>query len=109
MPLSARVRVEVFLPDLPSPAYHDLLDSLKEEFTHSFGGCTVMSGLAGTYLSHLGITVEDRINILFSDLPLELPTDQVVLEEYVEYVEQAVFKALDEEAVLVVAFPVLHG
>ncbi len=64
MPLSERARVEVYLPDLPSPAYQELLESLEQEFTYTFGGCTLVRGLGGNYLSQLGLPVQDRISLL---------------------------------------------
>ena len=38
MPLLERVRVEVYVPDLPAAAYRNLLLSFEEEFTDAFGG-----------------------------------------------------------------------
>lgn len=35
MPLSEKARIEVYLPDLPTPAYRDLLDALDQEFTYT--------------------------------------------------------------------------
>jgi len=37
LPLLERVRVEVYIPDLPAAAYRNLLLSFEEEFTHVFG------------------------------------------------------------------------
>jgi hypothetical protein len=39
LPLLERVRVEVYIPDLPADAYHNLLQSFEDEFTFAFGGC----------------------------------------------------------------------
>ena len=33
MPLSERARIEVYIPDLPKPAYQDLLEAFDREFT----------------------------------------------------------------------------
>ncbi len=60
MPLLERVRVEVYIPDLPADAYRNLLRSFEEEFTYAFGGCTIVSGLEGSYLSKTGTKVPDR-------------------------------------------------
>ena len=67
MPLSERARVEVYLPDLPRAIYQDLLAALTREFTFTFGGCTVMSDLEGSYLSSLGTAVQDRISLIYTD------------------------------------------
>ena len=45
MPLLERVRVEVYLPDLPSSEYQNLFRSFEEEFTYAFGGSSIISGL----------------------------------------------------------------
>ncbi len=67
MPLSEKARVEVYLPDLPRAAYQDLLSALAQEFTYTFGGCTIVRGLDGSYLSHPGLQIQDRINLIYTD------------------------------------------
>jgi hypothetical protein len=57
LPLSEKARVEVYLPDLPRAAYQDLLGVLEQEFTYTFGGCTIISGLDGSYLSQAGLQI----------------------------------------------------
>jgi hypothetical protein len=54
LPLLERVRVEAYVPDLPAAAYGNLPLSFEEEFTYAFGGCTIVRGLDGNYLSHAG-------------------------------------------------------
>jgi hypothetical protein len=44
LPLSEKARIEVYLPDLPAPAYRELLDVLNREFTYTFGGCSILQG-----------------------------------------------------------------
>jgi len=63
LPLVERVRVEVYIPDLPADAYRNLLSAFEEEFTYAFGGCTVVRGLEGSYLSQSG-TKHSRPNQL---------------------------------------------
>ena len=72
MPLLERTRVEVYLPDLPSSQYQNLLRSLEEEFTYAFGGASIIRGLEGSYLSASGELIPDRINLLYCDAPLAL-------------------------------------
>ncbi len=64
MPLSEKARIEVYLPDLPQAAYLDLLNTLAQEFTYTFGGCTIIRGLDGSYLSRAGTQIQDRINLI---------------------------------------------
>ena len=61
MPLSEKARIEVYLPDLPRQAYQDLLDELEREFSYTFGGCTLLRGLEGNYLSRRGLRPADEM------------------------------------------------
>lgn len=70
MPLSEKARIEVYLPDLPTAAYRDLLEALDREFTYTFGGCTIIRGLDGSYLSRLGPRIRDHINLIYTDTPV---------------------------------------
>ncbi len=108
MPLLERTRVEVYLPDLPSPEYQNLLRSFEEEFTYAFGGASIVRGLEGSYLSESGERIPDRINLLYSDAPLALSTDFVSLAAYVRELRRAAMEALSEEAVLISVEQVYH-
>lgn len=100
MPLLERARVEVYVPDLPSAAYPNLLRSFEEEFTYAFGGCTIIPGLEGSYLSETGKRVPDNINLIYSDLPLALSTNFDSVARYVGELRRAAMEALPEEAIL---------
>ncbi len=108
MPLLERVRVEVYVPDLPATAYRNLLLSFEEEFTYAFGGCTIIRGLDGNYLSHAGVKTPDRINLIYTDLPLALSTNFESVARYADGLKQVAIEALDEEAVLVAVAQVYH-
>jgi hypothetical protein len=107
--LSEKVRIEVYVPDLPRSAYRNLLDALEQEFTYTFGGCTVIRGLGGSYLSQLGLTIQDRVNIIYTDAPLMLTLDDETLSRYADELRDAADNALDEEAILVSVFPIFHA
>ena len=109
MPLSEKTRVEVYLPDLPSPPYRRLLERLRREFTHTFGGSTLVRGLSGTYLSRLGLTVEDQVTLLYVDAALDFEEDEALIEEYAEAFRRAAYRALREEAILVALHRVRHS
>ena len=109
MPLLERVRVEVYLPDPSQLEYENLLRSLEEEFTYAFGGCTTMRALQGSYLSNAGEQVPDRINLIYSDVPLSLSTRFDAVADYAETVKRAVIEALTEEAVLISVEQVYHA
>ena len=108
MPLSEKVRIEIFIPDSLDIAYRDLLEELGTELSYAFGGCTQIAAL-GKYRSLDGLIFPDQINILFSDIPLLLERDQLTLAQYVAWVKQAAERALErEEVVLISAYPVCH-
>ena len=109
MPLSEKTRIEVYLPDLPAPAYRRLLDTFEQEFTYTFGGCTIIHGLSGSYLSLLGFSIPDRVNLLYTDAPFAFGNAAELLSRYTDELRDAAFQALDEEAILVVAWPVHHS
>ena len=108
MPLSERARVEVYLPDLPKQAYQDLLDAFDREFSHTFGGATIVRGLDGSYLSRLGAKIRDRINLIYTDTPFGLRAHRAAIAKYAEKLRDAADEALEEEAVLVVVIEVHH-
>jgi hypothetical protein len=96
------------LPDSSDPVYQDLLKELSEEFSYTFGGCTITSS-SGKYHSLSGVIMPDKIHILFTDIPCLWNNDRLPIERYVENVRKAVKKALAaEEAILVVVYPVYH-
>jgi len=109
LPLSERARIEVYLPDLPRPAYQDLLTALDREFTFTLGGCTIIRGLEGSYLSVRGDWVRDRITLIYSDVPAPSDESFTRIARYAEELRIAAFEALDEEAVLVALFRVSHA
>jgi len=109
LPLSEKARIEVYLPDAPRQAYQDLLDALEQEFTYTFGGCTTVRGLEGHYLSRLGVTMRDRINLLYTDMPFALDENFARISRYADHLREVAFEALAEEAVLVAVLKVYHS
>ena len=109
MPLFEKARVEAYIPELPKPEYQDLLDILDQEFTYAFGGCTIIHGLAGSYLSRLGLKLQDRVSLIYSDTPFAFDENFKVLSEYADKLRAAAFAALEEEAILVALYKVHHS
>jgi hypothetical protein len=109
LPLSEKARIEVYLPDVPRPAYQDLLGALEQEFTYTFGGCTIVRGLEGNYLSRLGLRMRDRINLVYTDTPFPFDENFDRLSRYADELREAAFEALEEEAVLIAAFKAFHA
>jgi hypothetical protein len=109
LPLSERARVEVYLPDLPRAIYQDLLAALTREFTYTFGGCTIISGLDGSYLSRAGQHVQDRINLIYTDTPYSFEKNFEIVSKYADKLKAGVFEALQEDAILVAAMKTYHA
>lgn len=109
MPLFERARIEAYLPDLPSATYQELLAILEQEFTYTFGGCTLVRGLNGSYQSLLGFPIQDRINLIYTDTPFDFDIGFERLSRYCDALRQTAFESLDEEVVLIVAFKVYHS
>ena len=108
MPLLERVRVEVYLTDPHLTKYDNLLRSFEEEFTYAVGGCTIVRGLEGSYLSRLGRHISDQVNLIYSDLFLALSTDLALIAGYAGQLKLAATEALDEEVVLVTVEQIYH-
>jgi len=106
LPLSERARIEIYLPDLPTEQYQNLLSVFQRELTYTFGGCTVLRGIEGSYLSIDGVHIADHVSIVYSDAPFEFEGNLAVLSKYADELRDAAFEALDEEAVMVVAMKV---
>jgi hypothetical protein len=109
LPLFARARIEVYVPDVLTPAYQNLLNTLEQEFTYTFGGCTLVHGLHGSYLSEAGFPITDRINLIYTDAAIRFEENLSALSRYTDRLRDAAFTALQEEAVLVVAQRVYHS
>lgn len=109
MPLLERARVEVYLPDLPKQTYQDLLNALDQEFTYTFGGCTIIRGLDGSYLSQGGLILQDRITLIYTDTPYSFKENFETISKYTDKLRDAAFKALEEEAILVAVYRVYHS
>ena len=108
MPLSERARVEVYLPDLPRAIYQNLLAALTREFTYAFGGCTIVGGLDGSYLSQAGVPIQDRINLIYTDTPNAFEDNFQIISNYADKLKRAVFAALEEDAILVAVMKIYH-
>jgi hypothetical protein len=109
LPLSEKARIEVYLPDVPRPAYQELLNTREEEFTYTFGGCTTVRGLEGNYISQSGALIRDHVNLIYTDTPFAIEANFARISRYADELRQAAFEALEEEAVLVAVLRVYHA
>jgi hypothetical protein len=53
--------------------------------------------------------MRDRVDLLYSDLPLSFAVYQELIARYADYIRDAALAALDEEAVLVALLKVYHA
>jgi hypothetical protein len=109
LPLSERVRIEVYVPDIPEQGYRPLLATLEREFAFTFGGCTIIRGLDGSYLSRAGVVIHDRVNLIYTDAPFSMSGHRETIGRYAEELKAAAYDALEEEAILVVIQVVFHA
>ena len=109
MLLSEKVRVEIFITDLPDPSYRSLITELETELSYAFGGCTLLSA-SGNFRSATGRILPDKISILFTDVALKLERDRLRLGQYVDRLRDAIHHGLaPEESILIAVHPIHHA
>jgi hypothetical protein len=81
---------------------------VKTEFTYAFGGCSIVRGLEGSYLSALGNRIPDRINLIYSDIPTTLTKNFDTVAAYASELKRAAMSALTEEPILVCVEQIYH-
>jgi hypothetical protein len=109
LPLLERVRIEVYLPEPQIPEYENLLQFLAKEFTYAFGGCSIVRGIEGSYLSVAGNRIPDRSNLVYVDAPIALSTEFAVVAAYSRELKEVVMDALSEEDVMISVEQVYHA
>ncbi len=57
----------------------------------------------------MGLPIQDRINLLYTDTPFTFDEGFEKLSRYADALRQTAFDALEEEAVLVVTYKVYHS
>lgn len=108
LPLSAKARLEIYLPDEEQSIYRDLRDAIVSEFTLVFGGCTVVTG-KGSYQSDAGHAIVENVLVIYTDTHLDFEDNFDLLEEYADKLREDVYKALDEEQIMVSVASVFHS
>lgn len=105
-----RIRVEVYVPIRYEAAYQETLSWVIREFTELRGGCTVIENTGGYYLSQDDETIEDRVNVVYSDFPMNWDdkADRAEVLEYCSQLQSFLLMNLWEEAVLITARAISH-
>ncbi|HKS08388.1 MAG TPA: hypothetical protein VJS13_02505 [Pyrinomonadaceae bacterium] len=108
--LTPTIRVEVYIPIRSESAYHDSLTWVIDELTRVHGGCTVNENVSGHYLSRAGQIIDDRVDVVYSDIALDWnkSTERTEVLNYCVKLKQFLLKNLVEEEILVSAYPVSH-
>lgn len=109
MPLSARARIEVYLPERKKPVYRRLLKAFQNEFLQTFGGCTVIKDIKGLYLSSNDEPDADKINLVYADTPFDFEKNFEALSEYADALKKAALEASEEESILIVVHKIYHS
>ena len=104
-------RIEVYIPIRYEIAYQETLSWVTEELTRLRGGCTVIENVGGYYLSSSDEIITDRVNIVYSDFPMnwDVPTERGKVLDYCHSLQKFLLENLWEEAILIVALPVFHA
>lgn len=82
---------------------------IEREFTFTFGGCTIVRGLDGRFLSRVGQVIHDHVHLIYTDIHITFGGNFELLTEYAVRLRRVIDRALNEEAVLVVVFKVFHA
>ena len=109
MPLSARARIEIYLPDRKKPSYQRLQKAFEREFLETFGGCTVIENIKGLYLSSNEKIDSDKINLVYADTPFGFEKNFKALSKYADELKQAALEASEEESILIVVHKIYHS
>ncbi|HEY0048432.1 MAG TPA: hypothetical protein VGB68_04045 [Pyrinomonadaceae bacterium] len=109
MPLSARARIEVYLPERKTPAYRRLQKAFEREFLQTFGGCTVIENIKGLYLSSNEKIDSDVINLVYADTPFDFEKNFKALSKYTDELREAALEASEEESILIVVHKIYHS
>jgi hypothetical protein len=109
LPVSKRARIEVYLPVSNTADYRRLRNSVETEFIAAFGGCTVIQGAKGRYVSDDGAVDTDDIDLVYADTPFEIQADVGGLSAYTDSLRAALLEATSEESILIVLHEISHS
>jgi 16S rRNA G966 N2-methylase RsmD len=109
LPLSARARIEVYLPERKNAAYRRLQKAFEREFLQTFGGCTVIENIKGLYLSSNEATDTDKINLIYADTPFDFEKNLKAISKYTDELKKAALEASEEESILIVVHKIYHS
>jgi hypothetical protein len=109
LPISARARIEIYLPDVPKRIYRNARRAFEREFLETFGGCTVIKNIKGLYLSEKEKTETDKIVLIYADTPFEFRKNRAALSKYTDELKDVAFQVTNEESILIVVHEIFHS
>jgi dephospho-CoA kinase len=109
LPLSAKARIEIYLPDNQKQAYKKLRAAIEQEFLETFGGCTVIEEIEGLYLSEEGKRDTDKIVLVYADTPFEFRRNRAAIGKYTDELKDVAFQTTNEESILIVVHEIFHS
>ncbi len=106
-----KIRVEVYIPIRYETAYRETLSWVTQELTYLRGGCTILENVGGYYLANADEIINDRVNIVYSDFPMnwDKSNEREEVLDYCSGLQSFLLENLWEEAILIVASPVFHS
>jgi hypothetical protein len=94
---------------VPKKAYRNARRAFEREFLETFGGCTVIEGIKGLYLSANGKTDTDEIVLIYTDTPFEFRKNRAALSKYTDDLRAVAHEATNEESILIVVHEIYHS
>jgi hypothetical protein len=107
LPLSKRARIEIYLP--ADERYSRLQTVFEREFLYTFGGCTVVRNIKGSYMAADRTSETEEINLVYADVPFGFDENLEALSRYTDSLKRVALKATKEESVLIVVHQVFHS
>jgi hypothetical protein len=97
------------LPVENSARYRRIRTAIETEFLNTFGGCTVIRGAKGLYLSDSATLMTDDIDLVYVDTPFNVEAENSILSSYTDSLRQALLEATSEESILIVVHEIFHS
>jgi PII-like signaling protein len=94
---------------VPKKIYRNARKAFEKEFLETFGGCTVIKGIKGLYLSADGKLETDKIVLLYADTPFEFRRNRKALSKYTDELRDVAYQATNEESILIVVHEIFHS
>jgi hypothetical protein len=107
LPLSKRARIEIYVPS--GARFGRLRTVLERELIYAFGGCTVVGGIKGNYLSADGTRDAEPVDLIYADAPFDFDENFPVLSQYTDHLKRVVLATTGEESILIVVQEIYHS